>query len=161
MPTSASNQTEQVAAARVHFEGDMLIVSLTDGREVSIPLRGVDWLKWLADANAEQRAKWSLEPGGFAVYWEPLDDGFEVRRLLDLEPIAMPSFKQATGASAEQDCVCCQNEIPKERPRICPLCGHCFKGNGWDGIDAHWRACHENVMSYVAFWDSLCRDHRA
>jgi len=36
-----------------------------------------------------------------------------------------------------------------------------FKGKGWDGIDAHWRAKHEDVMSYEEFWDSLCDEHKA
>jgi hypothetical protein len=37
-------------------------------------------------------------------------------------------------------------------PAICPECGHEFKGNGFDGIDAHWRAKHENVMPYEKAW---------
>jgi predicted amidophosphoribosyltransferase len=53
-------------------------------------------------------------------------------------------------------CRCCQANIPVERPRICPECGHVFKGNGWDGIDAHWRTKHERVMPYTVFWESLC-----
>jgi hypothetical protein len=57
-------------------------------------------------------------------------------------------------------CRCCQENITLERPRICPECGHVFKGNGWDGIDAHWRAKHEHVMPYEAFWESLCPEHR-
>lgn len=57
-------------------------------------------------------------------------------------------------------CRCCQKNVPAERPRVCPECGHVFKGNGWDGIDAHWRAKHEQVMSYENFWDGLCSEHR-
>lgn len=57
-------------------------------------------------------------------------------------------------------CRCCQENIPVERPRICPECGHVFKGNGWDGIDAHWRSKHERVMSYEAFWNGLCHEHK-
>jgi hypothetical protein len=55
---------------------------------------------------------------------------------------------------------CCQESIPFERPGICPECGHVFKGNGWDGIDAHWRAKHERVMTYEALWDGLCQEHK-
>ncbi|WP_091766779.1 hypothetical protein [Maricaulis salignorans] len=39
--------------------------------------------------------------------------------------------------------------------KVCPECGHIFKGNGWDGIDAHWRSKHENVMSYEEAWPLL------
>ena len=49
---------------------------------------GVPWLKWLAQATPKQRAKWKLEPGGYAIYWEDLDDGIEVCHLLDSQPIA-------------------------------------------------------------------------
>lgn len=35
---------------------------------------------------------------------------------------------------------------------VCPECGHLFKGNGFDGIDAHWRAKHEDVMPYRDAW---------
>jgi len=37
-------------------------------------------------------------------------------------------------------------------PKICPECDHEFKGNGWDGIDAHWRAKHEDIMPYEDAW---------
>jgi hypothetical protein len=37
----------------------------------------------------------------------------------------------------------------------CPECGHVFQGRGWDGIDAHWRSKHENVMSYEDAWPLL------
>jgi hypothetical protein len=34
----------------------------------------------------------------------------------------------------------------------CPVCGHTFKGHGWDGIDAHWRSKHESDMPYTKAW---------
>jgi len=40
------------------------------------------------------------------------------------------------------------------------LCDHIFRGSGWDGIDAHWRAKHEDVLKYADFWESLCEDHK-
>ena len=58
------------------------------------------------------------------------------------------------------NCLCCQNDIPKERPRICPICGHAFQGIGWGGIDAHWRSKHENIMPYEDFKHSLCQAHK-
>ncbi len=36
--------------------------------------------------------------------------------------------------------------------KICPECNHIFQGNGWDGIDAHWRSKHENIMPYNEAW---------
>lgn len=77
--------SEQVAATKVRFEGDILYISLSDGREISLPIDRIDWLKWLAKATPEQRANWSLEPGGYAIYWEDLDDGIEVCHILTTE----------------------------------------------------------------------------
>jgi hypothetical protein len=36
--------------------------------------------------------------------------------------------------------------------KVCPECPHVFQGNGWDGIDAHWKAKHETIMPYVEAW---------
>lgn len=71
----------------VYFEGDVLHVTLSDEREISVPLHKTPWLFWLAQAMPEQRAKWSLEPRGFAIYWEDLDDGIEICHLLKLQAI--------------------------------------------------------------------------
>ena len=82
-----TNLTGVVQATGVQFEGDRLTVRLSDGREVSVPLSKLEWLQWLAKATPEQRAHWSIEPGGFAVYWEELDDGFEIAHLLAMQPL--------------------------------------------------------------------------
>jgi predicted DNA-binding protein len=39
--------------------------------------------------------------------------------------------------------------------KVCPECGHRFKGNGYDGIDAHWRSKHEDVMPYERAWEMI------
>jgi hypothetical protein len=36
--------------------------------------------------------------------------------------------------------------------KVCPECQHTFRGNGWDGIDAHWKSRHGEVMSYEEAW---------
>lgn len=49
-------------------------------------------------------------------------------------------------------------KLVKEKPaekKVCPECGHVFKGNGWDGIDAHWKSKHEDVMPYEEAWPLL------
>ena len=80
MSTSTAKSIEQVRAKSVRFAGDILQVQLSDGREISLPLHEVPRLKWLAN--------WSVEPGGYAIYWDDLDDGVEVCHLLDAQPIA-------------------------------------------------------------------------
>ena len=88
MATLSSRMMDEVRATGLHFVGDTLCILLDDGREISIVISQVEWLDWLAKATPEQRAKWSLEPGGFAIYWEDLDDGIEVCHLLGMKPIA-------------------------------------------------------------------------
>jgi len=39
--------------------------------------------------------------------------------------------------------------------KICPECRRIFRGNGWDGIDAHWRSKHEDIMPYEEAWPLL------
>lgn len=73
-------------ATGVRFDDDLLCVSLTDGRETRLRLDDVHWLDWLYRATDEQRANWSIEPGGFAIY-EDLDDGIELCHLSQL-PVA-------------------------------------------------------------------------
>jgi hypothetical protein len=50
-------------------------------------------------------------------------------------------FNAAVGKVAKPTAAC-----------VCPECGHVFQGKGCDGIDAHWRACHEGVMPYEEAW---------
>ncbi|MHC4250794.1 MAG: hypothetical protein ACYS9X_16840 [Planctomycetota bacterium] len=61
---------------------------------------------------------------------------------------------------SEPSCLCCRKGLRFDGPRRCPICGHEFQGNGWDGIDAHWRARHEDIMPYEEFWRTLCPRHR-
>jgi hypothetical protein len=50
----------------------------------------------------------------------------------------------------------------EKNENVCPECGKRFKGKGFEGIDAHWRAKkfgHENIMPYEDAWP-LIRDGR-
>src|SRR6266540_1723362 len=78
---------KSVQIKSVRFEGNTLHILLSDRREIGLPIDQMDWLKWLANASPEQRAKWTIEPRGFAVYWEELDDGFEIEHLLSLQSL--------------------------------------------------------------------------
>ena len=88
MSTLTAKSTEQVRAKRARVSANTLRVRLDDGREISVPFLEVSWPKWMDKATPKQRANWSLEPGGFAIYWPDLDDGIEVCHLLDSQPIA-------------------------------------------------------------------------
>ena len=69
------------------FAYNRLFIGLSDEREISVPLDRFSWLQWLAQATDEQRNKWGIEPGGFAVYWEELDDGVELGHMLELQSL--------------------------------------------------------------------------
>ena len=87
MSTSPSEITGQVQIVGVRFIDNTLYVTLSDGRELGISLEGVAWLEWLRQATEKQRGQWSVEPGGFAVYWDDLDDGIELAHLLSMQPL--------------------------------------------------------------------------
>lgn len=61
--------------------------------------------------------------------------------------------------NSETNCPCCIKGMAFTLPRVCPECNHIFRGNGWDGIDAHWRTNHDANTRYEDFWVSLCRKH--
>jgi len=88
MTTLLEKQTDAVSAKAVRFAGERLVVELSDGRELSVPYKKIAWLRWLAKATPKQRANWSLEPGGYAIYWDDLDDGVEICHLLGMESLS-------------------------------------------------------------------------
>lgn len=71
-PTSTPAQT-------VHFTEDALVVALSDGREVSVPL---EWFPRLRDATPEQRENWRLIARGIGIHWEDVDEDIAVTTLL-------------------------------------------------------------------------------
>jgi hypothetical protein len=88
-PKSGSRRSApEVSATGVRFKRNTLVVALSDGREISVPLERCRWAKWLLEATPKQRSRWKIEPGGDAVYWDDLDDGFEIGHLLALTPLA-------------------------------------------------------------------------
>ncbi len=81
MTTSiAKTRGKPLAATGVRFADSTVYVALSDDAEISVPLARFEWL---AKAAPEQRARWSIEPRGYAVWWDDLDDGFEVCHLLN------------------------------------------------------------------------------
>ncbi len=63
----------------VRFTDDTLIVSLSDGREVSVPL---EWFPRLRDATPKQRKNWRLIAKGIGIHWEDVDEDISVATLL-------------------------------------------------------------------------------
>ena len=58
---------------------DRLIVDLTDGRELSVPIR---WYPRLLKATPSQRANWQLAGAGYGIHWPEIDEDLSVKGLL-------------------------------------------------------------------------------
>lgn len=58
---------------------DRLIVDLTDGRELSVPIR---WYPRLLNATPAQRADWQLAGAGYGIHWPQIDEDLSVKGLL-------------------------------------------------------------------------------
>ena len=66
-------------AKSVKFINDMMEVTLTDGRIISVP---VIWFPLLHEATPEQREKYEIGGGGVSLHWEELDEDLSVASLL-------------------------------------------------------------------------------
>ena len=66
-------------AQSVEFTDDDLIVSLVDGRRVTVPLV---WFPRLAKATREQLEKYELLGDGEGIHWPDLDEDLSVAGLL-------------------------------------------------------------------------------
>lgn len=65
-------------AETVRFGDETLIVTLSDGREISVPL---EWFPRLRDATPEQRDNWRLITRGIGIHWEDVDEDIAVATL--------------------------------------------------------------------------------
>ena len=70
-------------AISVRCTKDELIVSLNDGRTLSVPLA---WFPRLLDASPEQLARYELLGEGEGIHWPELDEDISVTGLLLGQP---------------------------------------------------------------------------
>ena len=68
-----------VLALDVRFTDDAMTVTLSDGREVSVPL---EWFPRLRDATPKQRKNWRLIAKGIGIHWEDVDEDISLASLL-------------------------------------------------------------------------------
>jgi hypothetical protein len=66
-------------AKSVSFDGEMMQVSLTDGRIISVP---IIWFPLLRRATPEQRANYEIGGSGTSLYWPELDEDLSVVGLM-------------------------------------------------------------------------------
>jgi hypothetical protein len=66
-------------AKHVEFEDEMMRVTLTDGRELGVPLV---WFPALLEATPEQRARYEIGGGGISLHWPELDEDLSMAGLM-------------------------------------------------------------------------------
>jgi hypothetical protein len=66
-------------ADTIEFSADEMVVHLTDGRSVSVPLT---WFPVLFTAEPRQRANYRILAGGRGIHWPDLDEDLSVAGLL-------------------------------------------------------------------------------
>lgn len=66
-------------ASTVEFTDEMMQVTLTDGRVLSVPLT---WFPVLSHASPEQRQRFEIGAGGRGLHWPDLDEDLSVAGLM-------------------------------------------------------------------------------
>jgi len=91
--TTLAIELRMVSAQNVQITDDALIVDLSDGRTVSVPLA---WFPRLLHGTLEERNKWRLIGEGEGIHWLDLDEDISVENLILGKPSgeSQKSFKK-------------------------------------------------------------------
>jgi hypothetical protein len=79
MSTSKVEAPPTAFARAVRVTDEQLIVELTDGRELSVPL---SWYPRLNHGSPDERARWEMIGRGDGIHWPDLDEDISVEGLL-------------------------------------------------------------------------------
>lgn len=98
--TTLAIELRRVSAQNVQVTDDALIVDLSDGRTVSVPLA---WFPRLLHGTPEERNKWRLIGEGEGIHWPDLDEDISVENLILGKPSgeSQKSFKKWLEARAK------------------------------------------------------------
>lgn len=98
--TTLAIELRMVSAQNVQVTDDALIVDLSDGRTVSVPLA---WFPRLLQGKPEERNKWRLIGEGEGIHWPDLDEDISVENLILGKPSgeSQKSFKKWLEARAK------------------------------------------------------------
>ena len=91
--TTLAIEFRMVSAQNVQVTDEALIVDLSDGRTVSVPLA---WFPRLLHGAPEERNKWRLIGDGEGIHWPALDEDISVENLILGKPSgeSQKSFKK-------------------------------------------------------------------
>jgi len=73
--SAAENLEAYPSIKTVQFTKNLMSVSLSDGRILSVPLA---WYPKLASANLKQLKKYEISPSGYGIHWPLLDEDLSV-----------------------------------------------------------------------------------
>jgi hypothetical protein len=98
--TTLAIELRMVSAQNVKVTDEALIVDLSDGRTVSVPLA---WFPRLLHGTPEERNKWRLIGDGEGIHWPALDEDISVENLILGKPSgeSQKSFKKWLEARAK------------------------------------------------------------
>jgi hypothetical protein len=77
--TSSTTDVRAAVATAVRAVDETLVVDLSDGRSLVVPLA---WYPRLQHATAQERAEWRLIARGEGIHWPLLDEDISVEGLL-------------------------------------------------------------------------------
>jgi hypothetical protein len=91
--TSSTVASRVVTAVKVRVTNDYLVVALSDGRTISVPLA---WFPRLVHGTDKERNRWRAICDGTGIHWPDLDEDISVENLLAGKPSAesRSSFKK-------------------------------------------------------------------
>jgi hypothetical protein len=98
--TTLAIELRMVSVQNVQVTEDALIVDLSDGRTVSVPLA---WFPRLLHGKPEERNQWRLIEDGEGIHWPDLDEDISVENLILGKPSGegQKSFKKWPEARAK------------------------------------------------------------
>jgi hypothetical protein len=74
-----STLTYEASALDIWFDTDNMWVSLSDGRQLSVPLT---FFPRLLNASSEERKQFEISGGGTGLHWDKIDEDISVPGLL-------------------------------------------------------------------------------
>lgn len=98
--TTLAIELRMVSAQNVQVTDEALIVDLSDGRTVSVPLA---WFPRLLHGSPAERNQWRLIGNGEGIHWPDLDEDISVENLILGKPSgeSQKSFKKWLDARAK------------------------------------------------------------
>jgi hypothetical protein len=91
--TTLAIELRMVSAQNVQVTDDALIVDLSDGRTLSVPLA---WFPRLMHGTQQERNNWRLIGDGEGIHWPDLDEDISIENLILGKPSgeSQKSFKR-------------------------------------------------------------------